>query len=77
MAHVSCSQPGGGTGPCLRGPLVVCREDEATARQAGLDPTHPDARTQQLYRDLSSGAETGKCWEPGESGEPGEGGLQA
>ncbi|KAL4421491.1 hypothetical protein ABPG75_010782 [Micractinium tetrahymenae] len=35
------------------------KEDQATARQAGLDPLHPDARTQQLYRDLASGAETG------------------
>ncbi|KAL4432233.1 hypothetical protein ABPG77_005995 [Micractinium sp. CCAP 211/92] len=39
------------------------KEDEATAREAGLDPMHPDVQTQQLYRDLATGAETGECWD--------------
>lgn len=38
-----------------------CSEDVETARKAGLPTDPPDARTQQLWRDLASGAESGQC----------------
>lgn len=38
---------------------AAAREDEETARQAGLDPASPSDALRLLYRNLASGAESG------------------